>query len=113
MVLSLVAWFLFRHFRGDEGLKKNVTVKAFLSYWLSRYVLSSSLKDGINVYVFPFAVRLARGKKLPLGPLCLGSLYTCLDECIRNITPGMGRYDVVTYVDSAFFSSSFGSALEA
>lgn len=60
--MPLVALFLFRIFRGDEGLQKKVTVEDFLSYWLSRYVLSSGPEDGINAYVFPLVVRLTRGK---------------------------------------------------
>lgn len=85
-----------------RGWKKNVTVEAFLSFWLSRYVLPSGPEDGINAYVFPLAVRLARGKKLSLGPLYLGLLYARVDECVRNITSSMGGYDVFTHVDSAF-----------
>lgn len=54
-------------------------VKAFLSYWLSRYVLLSRLEDSINTYVFPLAIHLAKGKKLQLVPLYLGLLYTRLD----------------------------------
>lgn len=70
----LFSLFLFRHFRGDEGLKNNVILEAFLSSWLSRHVLPSRPKDGINAYMLPLAVRLARGKKLPLRTLYLGSL---------------------------------------
>lgn len=77
-------------------------VEAFLSYWLSIYILLSGPEDGINVYKFPLTVCLAKRKKLSLDPLYLGSLYSWLDECVCNITTSMARYDLVTYVDSAF-----------
>lgn len=55
-----------------------------------------------NAYVFPLTVRLASGKKQPLGPLYLGPLNAWLDGCVQNITASVGRYDVVTHVDHAF-----------
>lgn len=90
-------------------------VEAFLSYCLFSfgYVLPSGPEDRINTYVFPLAFRLARGKKLLLRPLYLGSFYAQLDNCIRNVTFSVGRYDVVTHVDSAFHQiflwESFGN----
>lgn len=81
-------------------------MKAFLSYWLSRYVLPSGPEDSINAYVFPPAVLLVRGKRLSLGPLYLRSLYARLDECVLNITASVGRYDVAIHVDTDFSKSS-------
>lgn len=46
-----------RRFRGGEGRGKGVTLEAFLSYWLSRYILPSGPEDGINAYVFTLAIR--------------------------------------------------------
>lgn len=60
-------------------------VEALLSYWLSWYIHSSDLEDGIDAYVFPLAIRLVEEKKLPLGTLYLKSLYAQLDECANNI----------------------------
>lgn len=58
-------------------------------------------KDDIIAYVLPLAIRLAKGKKLPLGTLYLESLYTRLDECVDNILCSVGLYDVVTYADTS------------
>lgn len=37
-----------------------------------------------------------------LGPVYLGSLYACLDECVAKVARSLGRYDVVTYMRSSF-----------
>lgn len=42
------------------------------------------------------------GKNLPLEPLYLGSLYALLDESYENVTPSVGCYDVVTFIDTSF-----------
>lgn len=51
---------------------------------------------------FPWPSWLAQGKRLALTPWSLGSLYVRLDECSRNGTWSIGRYDVVSYVDANF-----------
>lgn len=63
--------FKMRCFLGSEGRGKGVTPQAFLSYWLSKYILPSGPEDGINAYIFPLAIRLPRGKRLRLGLLYL------------------------------------------
>lgn len=65
-------------------------LEAFLSYWRSWYTHPSGREDGINSYVFLLDTRLAKGKKLPLGPLYLGLLYVRLDDCTENITHSIG-----------------------
>lgn len=55
---------LAKYFRFREGRGKGVMLEAFLSYWLSRFILLNGPKDGINPYVFPLAVCLAKGKRL-------------------------------------------------
>lgn len=91
-----------RYFRRGEERRKWVTVEALLSYWLSQCILRSGVEDGINTYVFPLAIRLEKGKKLPLGPVYLEPLYARLDKCAKNITRAMGRYDMVTYAHTSF-----------
>lgn len=34
--------------------------------------------------------------------LYLGSLYDRLNQCVYNIFPSVGRYDVITYANTAF-----------
>lgn len=71
----------------DIGMRKGreIEFKAILSYWLSRYVLLSSLEDDFDSYVFLFAISLAQGERLAIVPIYLGSLFYRLDECIQNI----------------------------
>lgn len=37
------------------------------------------VRDGLNDYAFPLAILLAKGKKVVLAPIYLGSFYTWLD----------------------------------
>ena len=48
--------------------------EAFLSYWLSRYVLQNS-SETIRECAFPIAIHLARGRKIALAPAVLASIY--------------------------------------
>lgn len=53
-------------------------LEALLSYLLSWFVLPSGPEDGLNSYVFLLAILLAKGEKLALAMIYLGSLYTRL-----------------------------------
>lgn len=77
-------------------------VEAILVFWLSCYVLPSGPEDGINSFVFPLAIRLAKGEKIALGPIFLGSLFYRLDECVRSLVRSRGRYTVTSYGQTAF-----------
>lgn len=46
--------------------------------------------------------KLAKGERLELAPIFLGSLFYRLDECVQNQLKSMGRYTVVSYANSAF-----------
>ena len=48
--------------------------EAFLSCWLSRYVLQNSSKT-IRECAFPIAIHLVRGRKIALAPAVLASIY--------------------------------------
>lgn len=74
-------------------------MEAFLSYWLSWYVLLSNRKDVLDPYIFPLAILIAKGVWFSLASLCLSSIYTLLDEFMGNVVSVVGRYDAVTYVD--------------
>lgn len=63
-------------------------LEPFLSYWLSRYILSSGPKDSINAYVFLLAVRLAKGKRLPLEPPYLGHFSLVRPVCSKHYLRG-------------------------
>lgn len=56
----------------------------------------------MHVSIFSMALSLAQWKRLALASWYLGSLYARFDECSRKITRPIGRYDVVSYVDSNF-----------
>ena len=52
---------------------------AFLVFWLSRFVFIGPPGESVSLGVCMIASLLAEGKRLPLAPLYLGSLYTQLD----------------------------------
>lgn len=90
-----------RHFIFRAGTGSDVEFEAMLSYWMSWYVLPSGREDGLNPYVFPLAIKLAKGERLALAPVYIGSLFR-LDECVGNIVKSVGRFHLVTHVDPAF-----------
>lgn len=67
-------------------------VEALLAYWLSWFVLPSGLEDGLNDYVIPLAILLAKGEKLALALLYMRSLYARFDECVKSMICSMSRY---------------------
>lgn len=79
-----------------------VRLEAMLSFWLSWHVLLSGPEDGINAYVFPIAIRLARGEKVALTPIFLGSLFYRLYECVHNLISSMGCHTMALYAQTAF-----------
>lgn len=89
-------------FTNGPGVASEVRVEAMLSFWLSWYILPSGPKDGLNAFVFPLAIHLARGEKVALAPIFLGSLFYRLDECVQSLVRSMGRYTVASYAQTAF-----------
>ena len=53
---------------------------AFLALWMSKCVFNSDTVQFMKPLTFPLAVVLCRGVSLPLGTLCLGTLYSKLDR---------------------------------
>lgn len=49
------------YFTQGTGAESDVVLEAMFVFWLSWYVLPSRPEDGINPYVFPLAIRLAKG----------------------------------------------------
>ncbi|KAG5561577.1 hypothetical protein RHGRI_004580 [Rhododendron griersonianum] len=74
----------------------------FLVYWLSFFVIPDFPYEGPNQTVFPLAVSLARGDFVPLEPLFLGSLFHRLDQVHTDTERSMGRYDLVSVVQTQF-----------
>ncbi|WCJ32894.1 Aminotransferase-like plant mobile domain family protein [Euphorbia peplus] len=75
--------------------------EAFLSLWLSRFVLPTS-NDVICDCVFPIAIRLARGTRIALAPAVLGSIYrdlSLLKQKVVSLTTldADDKVDVITY----------------
>ncbi|GLT59409.1 hypothetical protein SLA2020_322290 [Shorea laevis] len=70
-VASHSAWM--DHFMGTSHELEH---EAFLSLWLSRFVLvSSNYHQLILKHAFPIAIRLARGTQFALAPVVLSSIY--------------------------------------
>ena len=65
-------------FREPEDVGTRRT--AFLSLWMSKCVFNSNPIQFMKPFTFPLAVVLCRGVSLPLGALCLGTLYFKLDK---------------------------------
>ncbi|KAG5553173.1 hypothetical protein RHGRI_011143 [Rhododendron griersonianum] len=74
----------------------------FLVYWLSFFVIPDFPYEGPNHTVFPLAVSLARGDFVSLGPLFLGSLFHRLDQVHADTERSLGRYDMVSVVQTQF-----------
>lgn len=56
-------------------------------------VLLSAPEDGLTSFVFPSVIPLAKGRRLALALLYLGSLFHRLNQCANNIVRYIGRYD--------------------
>ncbi|WCJ32889.1 Aminotransferase-like plant mobile domain family protein [Euphorbia peplus] len=66
----------------DSGTQ--IEHEAFLSLWLSRFVLPTS-RDVIRECVFPIAIHLARGTRIALAPAVLASIYRDLSLLKQKI----------------------------
>ncbi|WVZ59686.1 hypothetical protein U9M48_009796 [Paspalum notatum var. saurae] len=58
---------------------------AFLSLWLSSFVLPSPPFDVVRPETFPIAARLARGQAVALAPAALASIYNDLSAIKRRL----------------------------
>ena len=65
----------FRDFENDD-----VRRAAFLTLWMSKCVFNTTPVQFVKLFTFPLVVVLCRGASLPLGTLCLGTLYFELDR---------------------------------
>lgn len=65
-----------------KALKVGCVLVVLVQLW-------SELNDGLNSYVF-LPILLAKGERLALPSIFLGSLYAHLDECVSNITRSLG-----------------------
>ena len=57
------------------GTGNQIEHEAFLSMWVSRFVLPTKSNSTIEKHVFSIAIRLARGIPVALGPAVLVSIY--------------------------------------
>ena len=70
--------FWISEFRESEDV--DIRRAAFLALWISKCVFNSDPVQFMKPFTFPLAVVLSRGVSLPLGTLCLGTLYSELDR---------------------------------
>lgn len=70
-------------------------------------MLPSIIEDGLNLYVFPLAILKEKEVQFVLASQYVGPLYMCVNDVIQSI----GRYDVVTHVESCFFQISLSKRL--
>lgn len=57
------------YFDEGEGSRRRLVLEALVAYLLSWFILPSVLEDGMNSYVFPLMILLAKGKKVTLAPV--------------------------------------------
>ncbi|XP_028114770.1 uncharacterized protein LOC114312687 [Camellia sinensis] len=79
----------------------------FLACFLSFFILSGTPPNSLNPFVFPLAVRLFRGDRIPLAPLFLGNLYYQLDLLHRDMVRSVGRYEPASFIHSQFLLCFF------
>ena len=65
----------FRNFENGD-----VRRAAFLALWMSKCEFNTARVQFVKPFTFPLAVVLCKGASLPLGTLCLGTLYSELDR---------------------------------
>ena len=73
----------FRDFENDD-----VRRATLLSLWMSKCVFNTTPVQFVKPFTFPLAVVLCRGASLPLGSLCLGTLYSELDRLHSDVLEG-------------------------
>ncbi|KAH7850367.1 hypothetical protein Vadar_031711 [Vaccinium darrowii] len=105
--------YFFKDIPADEGEKsisgrkyrEDIYLAAFVSYFLSFFVLPGHSADMPSPFVFPLAVWLVHGEAIPLGPLFLGNLHHRLDSLHMDMERSSGRYKVWSYVHTSFLSA--------
>lgn len=70
---------------------------SFIAIWLAKHVFLGSLEDGMSIRHFRLVIHIAKGQKLPLGPL-----YAHLDEFKSAYERSIGRCRMNTFVDAFF-----------
>lgn len=95
------------YFNVGERSCRGLALKAMLAYWLSMFIFFSRPGENLNNYFFPLTVLLEKGGKVGLAPIYLGSLYARFDECVANVARSLGRYDVVSFMDSVYLTDVF------
>uniref|UniRef100_A0A0E0KKP1 Aminotransferase-like plant mobile domain-containing protein n=1 Tax=Oryza punctata TaxID=4537 RepID=A0A0E0KKP1_ORYPU len=68
------------HFLTGPAADPVVEHAAFLSLWLTRFVLPGHPESTMRQSLFPLAVRMARGDRVALAPAVLASMYRDLRE---------------------------------
>nr|POE96266.1 hypothetical protein CFP56_54051 [Quercus suber] len=99
------AMFSFWIFEFKEFEDVDTRRAAFLALWLSKCVFNSDLVQFIKPFTFPLAVVLNRGVSLPLGTLCLGTLYFELDRLHSNELGGSPYHIIESSVNVVLFQT--------
>ncbi|KAH7840868.1 hypothetical protein Vadar_022659 [Vaccinium darrowii] len=74
---------------------EDIYLAAFVSYFLSFFVLPGHPADMPSPFVFPLVVRLVQSEAIPLGPLFLGNLYHRLDSLHADMERSSRRCEVL------------------
>ncbi|KAI4308027.1 hypothetical protein L6164_031146 [Bauhinia variegata] len=83
-----------RHFmENDRDLKH----EAFLSLWLCRFVFPPNAIHTVPQFVFPLAIRLARGTRIALAPAVLATIYRDLSWLNGEINSAIKKESVTLW----------------
>jgi hypothetical protein len=93
----------------DREARELLEHGAFLSMWLSLFVLPGPPFDVVRREVLPLAARLARGQSVALAPAALAAIYHDLSALKRRITSGKKNEGFVVSARHQRTSSSSGS----
>ena len=87
-------------------------IAALLCLWLSRDIFEDR-RALLKPFVIHFAIKMAKGEKVPIGSLFLGSLYANLDSLAVDSSISDGFMKVDTYVNTMFLQALMWEHLES
>ncbi|GAV85785.1 PMD domain-containing protein [Cephalotus follicularis] len=69
---------------------------------LSKYIFPGNPQDGVSQWVFPLALKLAKGMSFDLAYAFLGRLYEHLDLYKEAMECSKGRYVHISFINTTF-----------
>jgi len=86
------------------GQGTSLELPAYILVILSRFLLTGKPNDQPRRDLVNISLRLARGIKLPLAAIDLGSLYTWLDRTLLDMERSLGRYNLANFANGVLLT---------